>query len=358
MGENTKLDRSPLLPLRHTEGDFFVCDIFDAIPKADMASMEHPIFTLSTRPDLKPRRYERNGAWAEINPSAKGLATMYDRDILIYCISQVVAALNDNRQVSRTLRFKAYDLLVATNRGTDGRGYEQLKAALERLRGTTISTNITTGGIEQLDVFGLIDRAKVARETRDGRMIEVEITLSDWVFNAIEQNDVLTLNRKYFQLRKPLERRVYEIIRKQCGQKPETRIGLHTLQEKTGSTSTPQEFKRLIQNIVKDDMEHDHMPDFALLLQGQTLLAKAKTRYRQAYIGKTAIEPGEQSRPPLKAETYEKARKVAPGYDVYALESQWLSMWQDTGEPELKSPDGAFIAFCKKRYKTMPLSSW
>ncbi len=33
-----------LLPDRHPTGDFFLCDVFDAIPKDDMATMEHPIF--------------------------------------------------------------------------------------------------------------------------------------------------------------------------------------------------------------------------------------------------------------------------------------------------------------------------
>ena len=51
-------DRSPLLPDRQEQGDFFVCDIFDAAPKGDMASMAHPIFSLSTKPDHRVRRYE------------------------------------------------------------------------------------------------------------------------------------------------------------------------------------------------------------------------------------------------------------------------------------------------------------
>jgi hypothetical protein len=56
VGENTK-ERSPLLPVRH-ERDFFVCDVFDAALKGDSASMEHPIFSLSKKPDMKTRRYE------------------------------------------------------------------------------------------------------------------------------------------------------------------------------------------------------------------------------------------------------------------------------------------------------------
>jgi hypothetical protein len=44
VGEITKEVRNPLLPDRSEQGDFFVCDIFDAAPKGDMASMAHPIF--------------------------------------------------------------------------------------------------------------------------------------------------------------------------------------------------------------------------------------------------------------------------------------------------------------------------
>ena len=223
VGDNT-IERSPLLPDRRTQGDFFVCDLFDAAPKGDMASMEHPVFSLSTRPDHRVRRYEHKGAYIEIKPSADGLATIHDRDILIYCTSQLMAALNDGKSVSQYVRFRAFDLLSATNRGHDGRGYEQLKAAFERLAGTRITTNITTGNVEILDGFGLIDSFRIIRATRDGRMQEVEIRLSDWVFNAIRHREVLTIHRDYFRLRKPLERRMYELARKHCGRKDEWRI--------------------------------------------------------------------------------------------------------------------------------------
>lgn len=190
--------RSPLLPDRHPQKDLFVCDIVDAVPKGDMASMEHPVFTLSTKPDMKPRRYQNGDNSIEVSPSRYGLATVHDRDVLIYCISQCMAALNEGRKVNRSMRFKAHDLLVATNRQTSGQGYQLLKDALRRLQGTQIETNIRQGGKEYFKVFGLIESAEIVRETRDGRMQDVEITLSDWVFDAIENNHVLTLNKQYF----------------------------------------------------------------------------------------------------------------------------------------------------------------
>lgn len=226
MSDESAVNRSPLLPDRYPQGDFFVCDIFDAVPKADMASMEHPIFSLSTKPDTRVREYEHNGIKIAIKPSVDGLATVHDRDVLIYCISQLMTAINEGKEVSQVVRFRAFDMLVATNRNTAGSGYAQLKAALERLAGTRISTNIVTGGKEIFRTFGLIESAEVVRETRDGRMQEVEIKLSDWVFNAIKSKEVLTLHRDYFRLRKPLERRIYELARKHCGAQKEWRINL------------------------------------------------------------------------------------------------------------------------------------
>ncbi len=342
--EISKVDRSPLLPERHPQQDLFICDIFDAVPKGDIASMEHPVFSLSTKPDVRPRRYERNGKVLEITPSVKGLATVYDRDVLIYCISQVIAALNEGRSVAKTLRFKAHDLLISTNRQTNGQAYEALKAAFERLRGTTISTNIMTGGTEQLDVFGLIDRAKIIRKTRDGRMLDVEITLSDWVFNAIRSNEVLALNKRYFQLRKPLERRLYELARKHCGRQREWRISLETLQEKTGSSSTPKEFKRLINKIIKDDSQYNHMPDYFVSLESEIVIFKPKPEFSEAYRG---VKKGESSYGFLKSETYEKAKEYAPSWDIYFLEQEWRE-WMV--EPP-QYPDAAFLGFCRKYYE-------
>jgi hypothetical protein len=71
VGDNTKIARSPLLPIRH-QPDFFVCDIVDAAFKGDQTSMEHPVFSLSKKPDMKTRRYENGDKWMEIVPSGKG----------------------------------------------------------------------------------------------------------------------------------------------------------------------------------------------------------------------------------------------------------------------------------------------
>jgi len=333
-------DRSPLLPDRHPQRDLFVCDIVDAVPKGDISSMEHPVFSLSTKPDMRPRRYERDGNWIEISPSRYGLATVHDRDVLIYCISQCMGALNKGQKVSRSMRFKAYDLLVATNRQTSGRGYELLRDALRRLQGTQIETNLQQGSREYFKVFGLIESAEVVRETRDGRMLDVEVTLSDWVFDAIENNHVLTLNRQYFFLRKPLERRLYELARKHCGTQASWRIRLPSLRDKCGSGSTPKEFKRLVGKIIEDDILHDHLPEYSLRLDGDVLEVRPKLERVQPVVLPEGLR--------LSQEAVEKARQLAPGWDVYVLEDEWRS-WVTGKGILVRDADAHFLSFCRAR---------
>lgn len=331
---------SPLLPDRHPQGDFFVCDIFDAAPKADIGSMEHPIFSLSTKPDKRARRYEHRGLTVEIKPSSDGLATVHDRDILIFCISQLIRAINDGREISQIVRFQASDLLKATNRMTTGRGYELLKAAMERLAGTRISTNITTGGQEVFETFGLIERAKIVRETREGRMQEVEIKLSDWVFNAIRAQEVLTISRDYFRLRRPLERRLYELARKHCGTQKDWAIGLELLQKKCGSSSTTFEFKRLIGNIVDEDIQHSHIPDYAIRFSADERQVIFTSR------GTAPVPVQDVFEGHLDADAYDDARAAAPGWDVRYLEQEWRR-WCGAEEIEPKNPGRHYVKFCQ-----------
>lgn len=174
-------------------------------------------------------------------------------------------------------------------------------------------------------------------------MLDVEITLSDWVFNAIEGHEVLTINRRYFQLRKPLERRFYELARKHCGQQKEWRIKLKTLRDKCGSGSTLKEFKRLVSKIMEDDNQHNHMPDYSFSFDGDTVVVRPKNNTAQEALPLRLPKENIQ----LKPETYEKAKANAPGWDVYMIEQEWRE-W--ITEPP-RNADTAFLGFCKKWYE-------
>ena len=237
--------------------------------KDDGISMEVPIFSLSTRPDLSTWSWtSKDGSkHIEVTPSVKGRATQFDKDVLIYVISQMTEALNRERldAANRVVRFTVYDYLVATNRHTSGREYKSLEDTFLRLRGTNIKTDIKTGGKRVRDIFGLIERARIVEKSPDDeRMIAVEVTLSEWLFNAVQAHEVLTIPPDYFRLRKPLERRLYELARKHCGHQAVWRIGLALLQEKAGSKGTLREFRRIVREII----DAGTLPDYRLALDG------------------------------------------------------------------------------------------
>ena len=323
-----------LLPDRHG-GDIFVCDILGAIPKDDMASMEHPVFSLSTRPDLRVLAYAHNGVTVTVVPSVRGLATLFDKDILIYCISQLMAAMNRDQPLARTIRLTAHDLLLATNRETSGDGYARLREAFERLAGTRITTNVTSGGIEATTGFGLIEGWQILRATRGGRMVQVTVTLSEWLYRAVLAKSVLTLHRDYFRLRKPLERRVYELARKHCGRQPEWRVSIGLLARKSGSASPVRVFRRMI----RDMIAADPLPDYSLSeAPGDILCVTRRAR---------VVEPG--MGPVLKPATLDAARALLPGWDVHALQAEWRAVWDRSGRPVLRAPDAAFLGWLRKR---------
>jgi hypothetical protein len=169
-----------LLPVKHGQADLFICDVADAALKDLIPQREHPFYSLSKKPDTTIRKYEHNGNWLKIVPSVKGRATIYDKDILIYCISQIMEKLKRKEKVSQRVRITSHELLVFTNRGTSKRDYEALWEAIDRLAGTPITTNIRTGEEEKRDSFGLIDAASIRRKDGlDGRLLWVEIKLSD-----------------------------------------------------------------------------------------------------------------------------------------------------------------------------------
>lgn len=337
------MEENQLIRKKYPQGDLFICDVADAVLKDIMPQMEHPFYSLSKKPETNIRRYEHNGNWIEVIPSVKGLATIYDKDILIYAISQIMAKLNRGEQVSQKVRITSRELLMFCNRGTSGRDYIALQESLDRIDGTRIRTNIRVSEDESdWHAFGLVNSASTRRKNGfDGRLIWCEVELSDWVFNAIKDNDVLTLNPDYFRLRKPIERRVYELARKHCGQQKQFIIGLDTLHKKSGSQGGLREFRRNIKSISLTNHLPDYLIDFDPLTDN--VIFKNRGEWWDA---------NDKPCPQIQIkETYETAKMFAPkNCDIYAIEQEWFEHWKNTGRPDIKNPDKAFLGFVVKKY--------
>lgn len=250
-----------LAPVRHPQRDFYVADLLDIAPKDDMASMEHPLFALKAG-DKRVREYKRGGTTVTVKPGFDGCATIHDKDVWIYCISQLVEGINRGREdVSRTIRFTAYDFLVTTNRDTSGRAYGRMAEAMGRLAGTRIETNIETAEIREREGFGLVDSWRVV-EKKGGRMVAVEVTLPDWLYRSVQASQVLTLSPEYFRIRKSLDRRIYELARKHCGNQKQWQCSVVALHEKSGSTDTVRKLRAALKVLA----EADQLPDYSVTL--------------------------------------------------------------------------------------------
>lgn len=261
----SRKSQTSLTPEKHLQKDFFIADLMDVAFKDDTATMDAPIFSLSMKADKEIFTWQSvdGSRFVEVAPSAYGRATMLDKDMLIFLASQVTEARNQGKNVVRTVRFTAHDFLVTTNRDTSKNGYRGMKDALTRLRGTTIRTNIKTGGKESTHIFGLIESANIISDEINGRMESVEVTLSEWLWHALEAYEVLTIDPAYFRLSKPIERRLYEIARKHVGQQGVWEISLETLWKKTGSQSELKKFKHTLKQSILSDL----IPQYRIELQ-------------------------------------------------------------------------------------------
>lgn len=218
---------------------FWICQIPNLSFKDDLASMEAAIFTLETKKDLQVARWKSSDGKRSmlVTPSLYGRATMFDKDMIIYSTSFLVASANRGETPSRTIRFTAYHFLKSIGKVPNSNHYRRMRPMLNRLLGTMIETNIATGGRVITEAFGLIDSWRMVSDGRsDSQKLVIEVTLSEWTYRAIMAKEVLTINPTYFDLRKPLERRLYEIARKHVGKQASWDIGLETLRSKCGST--------------------------------------------------------------------------------------------------------------------------
>lgn len=338
-----KTEENKLLPERHPTPDFFIADIFDNIPfKDDIASMEHPMFSLSKNKDMRTIQYQNGDVSVYVKPNIDGLPTIFDKDVLLYCASYVMNEINRGKIPPKTLRISTRDLLVATNRPTNGDSYTRLRKALDRLTGVKIKTNIKTNGREITRAFGLIDGYEIIESSRvKERMVRLEITLSDWIYNSLLGKEVLTINRNYFRLAKPLERRLYEIARKLCGAKKSSLIGLAKLKEKTGSTSSLAKFKYFI----KEQVKLNHLPDYIIDLSDREVVT---------FIRRQEFNPVTISQlPVIHPDTIIKAKNIIDeaqtDWSYQSIAEQFTEQLQKGFTPD--KVDGAFLNFVKKKIK-------
>lgn len=249
----------------HLQTKLFVANIIEWPVKDDLASMEFPLFSLSKKPDTKIREYTNptSKKKVRITPSVLGAATVFDKDLLLFIGSQIIEGRQSGLAISRIVKVDTYNFFIGTCRNPSGNAYINMLNMLRRLKGTSIETNIITGGIEQTKGFGLVEEYEITRHSKDGKgVLEVVVTVSEWLYNALLHYEVLTIDRRYFQLNQSLERRLYELARKHTGEKAIWKCDLEIMRLKSGSTQDLRHFRSNIRYIIKRNL----LPDYYIAL--------------------------------------------------------------------------------------------
>jgi len=326
-------------PDPHPIKDFFIGELIDYAPKDHPDMMERPFFAIAKRKRLRPIVYENadGSVWIKVTGHPEhGMATIWDADILIYCISKVVAARDaGDNDFGASIFVTPYELLKGIARETGGKNYNELMAAIKRLKTTTIETNIR-GGKNRIAIFNWL-----AEVEGEGRMVEnpeqlktLELRLSNWLFKGIMSGKgVLTLDREWFLLKGGLERVIYRIARKHAGEQPQgwtCRVEL--LHQKTGSEEPIRNFAVRLRRLV----QRNNLPRYVM-----SLTKTADGSEAVHFIGRAFVKAVEApSLPATLGGQLAQARDLArtawidSGRNPRGFEATWSRWLSDGREPD------------------------
>lgn len=231
--------------------------------RGERSLMAFPFFALSKNAWMKPLAYATPDVSIEVRPSARGVATIYDKEIVLYIASLMASKIEAGSAVSQDFIFTAHDLFSVTGSNHSARSYARLADALERLQGTQIRTNIEAGGEGEDGFFSWLSEARLqyARSRNgDKRLKAVKVRLCDWLFRAIQRDrQVLDYAGTYFQLG-PIERRIYEVARSTCVDGEELEIDLATFRLQIGFQNHLSNFRAAMRQIAAENT----IPDYDL----------------------------------------------------------------------------------------------
>jgi plasmid replication initiation protein len=236
--------------------------VADAGHRDQLDLMAVPIVSLAKSKRSTPIEFTKGDVKVEVSaPAHIGIATIWDLDIVLWCIGQLNAAMNRGETPPPTIAAPAYDILKGVKRHTSGTEYRRLKEALDRLKATTIRTTIRAKG-KRGETFSLIERVRWA-EDEQGRPLGIEVTVPQWLHSAVTDRRVLALDPRYFDITSGLGRWLYRLARKQAGDRSDGwRWSIADLHERSGVANSRKQFAYDLRKVI----ESNALPEYWLSL--------------------------------------------------------------------------------------------
>lgn len=262
--------------------NFFFADTLDPALRDQRDMMMLPFFSLQKRKRTRPLIYERNGIRVVVaGLTTTGIATIWDADFLIWAASQLNEAVRRGDTPTRRLWVVPYHFLVQTKRmnpstiSGGNKAYREFEQCLRRLQGTTIETNIKADREHITKAWSWIDSWEAHKDEK-GRVKGIEIWLSQWLFiRVVKDKAILSISSDYFLMTGGIERWLYRIARKHCGNNDVWRFSIKALYEKYPPGREFRFFKRDLKKVVGADC----LPEYHTFWEEE-----AKGRKTEAYV--------------------------------------------------------------------------
>ena len=255
-------------PSSHSETlEFYLVDFFELLEDKSLAEIDCSVFSLKAG-DTTIKKYEFKNIQVQVIPTINSRTSIYDKDVWLYCIALYIQRLKThNSNTEKSISFTAHDFLISTAKRADGDSYRRLLETIDKLLSTQVQIIIhDEDDIEKILNYQFIESWEVIEHESTGRMSAIKITFPDWLCLALKNSTIPTLNSNYFKLRKPLERRAYELARKYCANQAKWSVSLEELYDKSGSTATIREFRRLMKMVARQNK----LPDYQLRYDAYT----------------------------------------------------------------------------------------
>ncbi len=133
--------------------------------------------------------------------------------------------------------------------------------------------------------------------------------------------------------------------------RPVLRRNISVLQKKVGINSPEKKFRFFLKQIAFDG----HIPDYDISIDGP------KTIFTRRPNAPTRRLPSKREQGDLfdvglrvSPDAFDKARRLAPVYDVHALYHEWLA-FAEKQDDRPRNATAAFLGFCKRRHSSAPL---
>jgi plasmid replication initiation protein len=214
--------------------------------------MLHSFFALEAK-RTDPIQYRAGGVDIVVQGTKSGIATINDKELLVYICSIASQKLVRGEPVSQKFRFTAHDFFSVTGKTPGGKTYLYFASALERLQGTQIKTNIVTGGRRERTWFSWLKSARMETaiwSNGQEAMKAIEVELCDWLWRAIvDDKATLISSNAYFYL-PPLERKLYEVGYAECADHPSAAIPLEDLRRRMGVTTDLRRFRHNLAKMI------------------------------------------------------------------------------------------------------------